>query len=315
MSSIRPLLNLPESPTQVNPFLCHSVNPCHFVKTPDAPPLVYRRISERLKPSVGAFSLELYPSSVKILRPNNFNFKGGGSRKEIASFSWASKRRLRFRALNAFPALISQFGMTYHFRIPDGREAKEDLHIFLVALRRECSGVGYLWILEFQVRGVLHFHIWLTLPVSDDLHGFLASTWNRIVEPGNKEHLTRHLQNKNFISWEMKSAGYLCKYIDKEHQKRVPEDFQGVGRFWGSSRGLVKPGKLVLSSELKESFKGVDEKAPEKILRSLCKSQEKKISWKKFKHRARRSKGNYTLLDGRGALNRIIDYWEKEAPF
>jgi hypothetical protein len=309
MPQVNLSLSSPGSP--VNPFLCHSVNPCHFVKTPDAPPLVYRRISHVEK----SFSLELYPSSVKILRPNNSLFKGGGYRKAIASFSFASKRRLRFRALNAFPPLISHFGMTYHFRIPDGLQAKKDLNYFLNDLRKWYRKAGYIWILEFQRRGTLHFHIWLTLPVSDDLHGFLASTWNRIVEPGNKEHLTIHLRNKNFISWEMRSAGYLCKYIDKEHQKRVPEGFQGVGRFWGCSRDLVEPPDIVSESELAKDYGGVDVKAPGRILRALCKSQEKKVFFKKWKNWSRRSKGDYTLLDGRGAFNQIIQYWEKEPPF
>jgi len=218
-------------------------------------PLVTTHISEKNSYiPFNLFKIELFPCSVKILRPGGHVISKRGERGIITSFSWASKHRLRFIAANASPALISHFGMTYHHRRPSGREVKKELHNFLIQLRSRYSGIGYLWILEFQEREVVHFHLWLTVPVGPELHRFMAELWNKIAEPRSKKHLRVHLHLKNFIVWTMRSAGYLCKYLDKEHQKKVPEGFDGVGRFWGASRGLVKPGVIVGDQEIDDTF-------------------------------------------------------------
>ena len=266
--------------------------------------------------SFNLFKFELFPCSVKILRPGGHVIPERGKRGIITSFSWASKRRLRFMAANASPGLISQFGMTYHNRVPSGREVKEHLNHFFKRLRSEYSGIGYLWILEFQERGIPHFHLWLTLPVSYELHKFMGGIWNIIAEPESEEHLRFHMHSKNFISWDMRSAGYLCKYLDKDHQKRVPENFEGVGRFWGSSRNLVKPGVIVGDQEIDNTFSHVPWKASKMILRTVCKSQERKVKKKtKWSTWGRRSKGNYTVLEGRSIYDGLIDYHKKQSPF
>jgi hypothetical protein len=170
-------------------------------------------------------------------------------RGEVAMFSPASAARLTRTARNAFPALISQFCLTYHHSTPDGPTAKKHLDSWLKVLRRAAPGVGYLWILEFQTRGAPHFHVWLTAPYSEALWKRLGAAWNRLAEPSSSEHLwwhteerydpsTRRLQ-RSFMPWDMKGAGYLRKYMSKEAQKCVPDGFGWCGRFWGCTRGLV----------------------------------------------------------------------------
>lgn len=313
----------------------HNVNPGDG---PGGSSLVTTHISEQNgQPSFNLYKFELYPCSLKILRPGGHVISKRGKRREISSFSWASKRRLRFLAANAAPPLISHFGMTFHHRIPSGREVKKNLHTFLISLKRAYPGIGYLWILEFQKRGTVHFHLWLTLPVGYGLHQFMAGRWNDIAEPESKEHLKFHLHEKNFILWEMRSAGYLSKYLDKEHQKRVPEGFEKVGRFWGCSRGLVPTGVIVIDQAIDDRFSHVPWKPSKMILRTVCKSEAiddrfSHVSWKpskvflrtvcksqesqvkkktKWTTWGRRSKGNYTILEGRSIYEGLIDYLEK----
>jgi hypothetical protein len=265
---------------------------------------------------------------VKIVRPGSHVISKPGKKKAISSFTWASKRRLRFKAVNAWPALVSQFGMTYHLRSPSGREAKKDLNEFLVILRWAYPGVGYLWIFEFQKREVVHIHLWLTLHVSYEVHQFLAGHWNQIAEPESEDHLWWHLRNgkmsdgsynkkeDNFIPWKIGGGSYLCKYLDKDYQKRVPEGFEGVGRFWGSSRDLVKSPEVITDQFLNDTFSYVDWKPSKYFLRSVCKFQERRIKKKtKWTNWGRRSKGNYTILEGRSIFDALVDYHEKQSPF
>jgi len=301
-------------------------NPSQVVKSPSSPLLVNRHISEQ-NHSKGSYSynLDLYPRSCKIDRGFRFNVEKRGIRGDIDGFSKASKRRLKFTAGNALPLLISQFGMTYHNCRPSGREAKKHLHGFFVKLRRAYKGMGYLWVLEFQTRGVAHFHLFLTEPVNYGLHQFMAGIWNEIVEPGDDEHLRVHMHSKNFIPWDMGAGGYLCKYLDKEHQKIVPDDFLDVGRFWGSSRGLVPDPEKVSSMEIdglfshefidKETGEIEGIQASKFILRQICKAYEKSLRGHKWKSRARKTKGRYTLPSGTIHFRKFIDYLSKSPPF
>jgi hypothetical protein len=167
----------------------------------------------------------------------------------VQSFSAKSVARLTQTARNAMPELISQFCLTYHHATPDGRTTKIHLDAWLKALRRLVKRVGYLWILEFQSRGVPHFHVWLTCPYSESVWKALGTAWNRIAEPDSPEHLWWHTEERldphtgkvqrSFMAWEMNGAGYLRKYMSKAAQKCVPPDFVGVGRFWGCTRNLA----------------------------------------------------------------------------
>ena len=284
-------------------------------------PLVNRYISQRSFDSKNTVkSLLVYPRSVKLVR----DFKGKkpdnppALRSEISSFSAKSKSRLKFTSANAFPSLITQFGMTYHKTCPDGRTVKKHLNQFLTELRFKHPGVKHLWILEFQSRGTAHFHIFLSLEHSKKLGKELGEIWHRIAEPDSKQHLQFHQHEKNFIKWDMGSGSYLCKYLDKESQKCVPSGFTGVGRFWGSSRGLVPEPDQIEASDLNAAFsyETTDEKTGEivkfnackHVVRTLCRHHEKALRNSPWQSSARKRPTCYMLPNSANIL-RILENW------
>lgn len=259
--------------------------------------LVNRLISQRGVNRNPVVLVEIYQRGVKLTRIFKGEVLAQGLRAEISSFTAGSKRRLRWAASNANPSLVAQFGMTYHHANPDGYTAKRHLNAFLMALRRRFK-CGYLWILEFQSRGVLHFHLWLTIPAdTEGLHEFLATTWNRIAEPGDKEHLRVHEHPRNLIPWDMGSGSYLCKYLDKAAQKAVPCGFVGVGRFWGASRDLVGAPDVIEAADIV---------SPCAFVRTVCKHHEKAIRRSKWKAHARRSACSYRLPNGAKVARRLL---------
>jgi len=137
--------------------------------------------------------------------------------------------------------LVSQFCLTYQHTDPDGERVKRHLNVWLTWLRRRVPGIKYLWVLEFQKRGVPHLHVFLTIPVctTSTLHDEMARKWHLITCEEDAAHLKFHQNAKNWIGWDMGSGSYVCKYLDKEKQKHVPDDFGWVGRFWGASRSLM----------------------------------------------------------------------------
>lgn len=292
---------------------------------PEQTPLVNKSISQRFTDSKNRVeSLQIYPRSIKLVR----DFKGkkpsscSATRSEISSFSAKSKSRLKFTASNSFPQLISQFGMTYHKTTPDGRTVKKHLNQFLTELRSKYPESKHLWILEFQSRGTAHFHIFLSMQHSSALGKELGKIWNRIAEPDSKQHLKFHQHEKNFISWDMGSGSYLCKYLDKEHQKSVPTGFTGVGRFWGNSRGLVPDPDDISMVDIDNaySYQRVDETTGEisefhastYIVRTLCRHHEKSLKGSPWQSSARKRPTCYTLPNAAGIFRKLENWMYNE---
>lgn len=185
---------------------------------------------------------EVYKKSVRVVRPvPPMVGTRGGKRSAVDAFSEASKRRLRRLASESGDVLVSQFLLTYQHTDPDGESCKRHLNTWLTWLRRRVPGVKYLWILEFQKRGVPHFHVFLNISKDNpELHKEMALKWHLISIEEDKAHLAFHENARNWIDWDMGSGSYVCKYLDKANQKHVPSYFGWVGRFWGASRGLME---------------------------------------------------------------------------
>lgn len=250
------------------------------------PPLVSRDISQRDQVwhrRVGSVaSVEVYKRDVRIVRRyGDLPQVGGGHRGCVDAFSAKSRRRLKFAAGNSSDDLVSQFCLTWHELCPDGETTKKRLNTFLTWLRRNFPGVSYLWILEFQARGFPHFHLFTNIPADAAAGAWIGKAWNRITKEGG-HHLWWHSRPENFISWEMRSGGYLTKYLDKEAQKHVPEGFGWVGRFWGASRSLVSPPLEVTPEEIRELYHHGDQRDPLVVaLRFLDRYQ--RSQWRRYK--------------------------------
>lgn len=174
------------------------------------------------------------------------------NKHEISSFSESSRRSLTFAIVNnPFPSSkCCQASMTFHERWPnDGVEAKALLHVFLVAFKRYAKKKQfpphYLWLMEFQSRGAVHFHFFCDHRNVNNqgFRDWFAHTWNRITGEGFP-HYDFHHHEKNFVSWEL-SSPYLLKYLSKHSQKQVPENYHSCGRFWGTSHGFTGESKVV----------------------------------------------------------------------
>jgi len=225
---------------------------------------------------------------------------------------------LRFRALDAVPSLVSQFGLTYHEDWPrNGRVCKSHLDTWLKVLRRLLPDVGYLWLLEFQKRNAPHYHVFLTCPPDPVTWQKLAEAWCRIIS-GSDDQLWWHgpKRGENWIAWDMGSGSYLCKYFDKEAQKLVPPGYVDFGRFWGNSRGLVQKLDEKTEEEVEDLCSVVDQCTGEVyggskvVIRWLGRLAEKQTNgYSRFRSRA--SHGSYSILQGAAAFQQICRYFDK----
>lgn len=270
--------------------------------------------------------LQIYPRDVVVKKPARPISHSPGIKAEIFEFSTHSRQRLLHVCRNSGHLIKSQFLLTYPTVFPsDGQAVKAQLNQFLTYLRRQFSGVHYLWVLEFQERGAPHIHIFLSLDVNASNQQWLGKTWVSIIN-GSADALRFHLHPKNFFSWEMKSGQYLSKeYLAKSVQKSVPEQYKNVGRFWGHSRSMkpkfvtVNPDEIEdptivarLFSTVRIATKQFEKRLYSIKSASIARKREKTQEGGKPPHISRRNRRkkvmSYTLTLMTGLFAQLVPY-------
>ena len=191
--------------------------------------------------------------------------KTSNSRGAVVRWSQSSRSRLALLLTEATVGFVSFVTLTYPADYSsDGREVKRQLNNVLTAMRARWSGLHYVWFLEFQFRGAPHFHLVLSVVPSEDNRLWLARYWSRLVSrnPADRQKsLMVHSRSRAFEAIRLSDGvkRYALKYALKTYQKRVPDSYQSVGRFWGASRSVKNsiPPPTVLSiteSALRERY-------------------------------------------------------------
>lgn len=221
------------------------------------------RAGFRLIEDRGPKRCEIYRQGYKITDPSR-NMWGDrrGDRGAVKHFSSSSRSRLVQLCANNSEKFRYFVTLTYHEIMQDGRLAKKHLNRFLTSLRRAGAHL-YIWILEFQERGAIHFHVWLG-------ENNIEASWRTEMKPlrmnlsvGLGDIRLRRQATVIQHFWLLASDQecdekaslasidyqvvrkveavkiYAMKYGSKMSQKDLPESILGVGRWWGASRGVT----------------------------------------------------------------------------
>ncbi len=170
-----------------------------------------------------------------------------GGLRRVAAFSRPSQRRFEFVAANVTGGFRTHLTLTYHANLveweDDGarngriaQRSKADLNRFLSCLR---AALGrYLWVQEFQRRGVVHYHVLCEREV-DEARATVA--WCRATGEMDDAAAIRHAVRVQAVGVadEAKARAYLSRYLGKRRQKLLPAGVESAGRWWGRSRGLA----------------------------------------------------------------------------
>lgn len=165
----------------------------------------------------------------------------GGYRGKIKAFSFASLRRLQFVFANACSKFRALVTLTYHaaserWDDPErngriARRSKADLNRFLTAMRAQMG--AYLWVQEFQKRGVVHYHMLCERELSEPEVRFV---WCRTIGALDDAAARLYGAKVDLVRNELAVRKYLALYLGKGRQKRLPAGVEGAGRWWGASR-------------------------------------------------------------------------------
>jgi hypothetical protein len=151
---------------------------------------------------------------------------------------------LAFVTANAAVEFRSLLTLTYHAAdgdwADDGernlavvKRSKVDLNRFRTTMRRELG--PYLWVQEFQGRGVVHYHVLCEREVEEPR---VQVAWCRVIGALDDAAALKHGAKVEAVRAEGGARSYLGKYLGKGRQKLLPTGVEGAGRWWGSSRAL-----------------------------------------------------------------------------
>ena len=172
-------------------------------------------------------------------------FPRRGRRGRVRAFSEASRKRLELIAASAVNGFRSLLTLTYHALAEAWEEdaerngrvvqrSKRDLNRFLTVMRAELG--AYVWIQEFQARGVVHYHVLCEGEVEESR---ASLAWRRATGELDDVAAMRHAVKVDRVAGERAARWYLGRYLGKARQKLLPPGVEAGKRWWGRSRGVV----------------------------------------------------------------------------
>jgi hypothetical protein len=144
---------------------------------------------------------------------------------------------------------VSMMTLTYHACMQDGSLAKRHLHRFLTHMKRHAGLSNYLWVMEFQHRGAIHFHLWTDNDMdNDEFPAYVAIVWAHITGQSADFDALCHATNTMAIEQPHALVYYATKEVasaKKLYQKMLPAGLEGAGRWWGKSQTLRVDGVAI----------------------------------------------------------------------
>jgi hypothetical protein len=240
-------------------------------------------------------------------------------RRSITRFSVGSQKRLARLLLNNLKRFKLFFTVTYRMNQRNCRVSKQHINNFLTRFRQAFGKEsGYVWVLEFQKRGAVHFHIWfeefdplelagarnivVRKQIANRFKGddtnfsrfqLLTSLWLRITGQLGDSKAVRASTDLKVIE----STGFVITYAVKYAWKGEQKEYTGnidevtgevldlwVGRYWGASRS-IRNEKLYASTNIQ-------------AVRIFRKWMKKQLGKKRFS-------GTWLLLN-QGLQNRVM---------
>lgn len=235
----------------------------------------------------------------------------------IKEFSYKSQRNCKFMFDSASRDLSTAITLTYPIELReslDGRLIKKHFKAFILAYLRKFGLTGrYIWVLEFQKNRNPHFHLVTDCKADIKIQrDFVASRWFKIVDSGLEKHF-RAGTSCEVVRSQVGVASYMASYLQKAHQKEVPENFHNVGRFWGGSRNAFEVEKEV--EYFDDSYGGIS--SARRALRLFRKYKSSKLrdlsrtTGKRYK--LPKPGGGFVCWAGRVAFEQIAKWQEKQS--
>lgn len=193
-------------------------------------------------------------------------------REAITERSKKARKRLHWTVSNTETPIIGMIVLTYRDPPWSGKVVKRQLGDFFDLLRRRwAKKIEWLWWMEFQARGAVHIHILTSGSIHNEMqtrkvwrkkkerdgtlkrvertiycgaeYDWMADRWLRIIRAEFDARSRRWSAGGIWEVWDTPcgAARYASKDAYKNHQTRIPKNFQDCGAWWHRSRGFKTP--------------------------------------------------------------------------
>ena len=128
--------------------------------------------------------------------------------------------------------------LTYKDNMQDLEKSRKHLQYFFQKLHKDYSNLKYLWVMEYQERGAIHFHILLNinLPIKH-LNGRKSKEHKELENNFNKKYWSRGFIDLKVLDDNYQAGRYIATYLVKD---LLELDLEGY-RVYSYSKNLNKP--------------------------------------------------------------------------
>lgn len=155
------------------------------------------------------------------------------------------------RLIASNPDLDKFITLTYASTV-SMEESKKHLAYFFTKLRRKQAGLKYLWVLEFQGNGNIHYHILTNFKINIDTNRYRKSERHKEVEREFSAEFWKHgfvdIRDLN-AEGNTNVARYLTAYITKD---MMDKEMDGARVFGYSKSTMDKPVITKVLEEVKD---------------------------------------------------------------
>ena len=163
------------------------------------------------------------------------NTKGSKARRQQTLYE---ARNNIIRLVNCNNDMIVFCTLTYADNMQDLKKSRNDLQYFFQKLHKDYEYLKYLWVMEYQERGAIHFHILLNidLPIKH-LNGRKSNNHKELEQCFNKKYWNRGFIDLKKLDDNNQAAKYIATYLVKD----LLELDLGGYRVYSYSKNLNKP--------------------------------------------------------------------------
>ena len=158
------------------------------------------------------------------------------------------------RLISCNKDLCTFLTITYRDNFQDLRKSKEHLKLFFKKLQKDYTGLKYIYVLEYQDRGAIHYHILTNIKLN------IVTARSKERKPQEQKDLENYYRvnywsNRGFTDirrLDQEGITNIAKYVSSYLVQDLMElDLQG-NRAYGYSRNLNKP--VITTGESKNSI-------------------------------------------------------------
>ena len=128
--------------------------------------------------------------------------------------------------------------LTYKENMQDIKKSRKHLQYFFQKLHKDYNDLKYIWVMEYQERGAIHFHILLNLNINlNHTDGRKSKEHKQFENDFNKKYWDKGFIDVKLLKDNYQAGKYIATYLVKD---LLELDLQGY-RVYSYSKNLQKP--------------------------------------------------------------------------